>query len=1638
MNCRVKNGTILTLQFKIDENAKAGDEYAVKISYNKGDIFDRNINSIDVSLKSGVVGVLDYLPGDLDGDRTINSKDIILLRRHVTGGYNQTINEAAGDVNNDGNKNSADIILIRRHVAGGYNVVLKPSSPKCDHSLTPIAYKAPDCESEGNIAYWTCFKCGRYYSDADGVAVITKSDTIISATGHTTVIDPAVEPTYDSTGLTEGKHCSACGEVIIAQTIIPALQKNEYSITYEIANNDDYLKSIIVENPNPATYSKEEGLILQNLHVDGYSFVGWFTAQTGGTQVTEIAVGTTGAKTFYAHWEKAQYTVQFKCDMAPQSDLAFNAGEEKVLPQPELDKYTFVGWSDENGKIWTSIPKGTARNLVLYANWSSNRNKAVAKSKLDDPIIMEDSEKGLILFAYEIGEIQNVPLFTTLNLQCANGIITTVSKTMTEEISSTQAKTIAQTVSNATTNSSTWTLENNWNNTTEVSQYYIDQTGQTREEAESLAQSESGTYNLSTSNGSSEGTTKVKGGTYRLSGNKAHSNTDTTEKGQSFDLSVDAKLSNETSIGAEGSIDLVKLNAQTKFGFELGVGADYGNYIKNTNSGTDSWSNSVDFSSECSNTTTSEKTWNTSEGYSNSRETSKNVSVANAVSKIISQEYGYGSSYAEGGSNSSSQELASTDTKSNEFSSTVTYHSSKIVSTTESFQSTGDTFGSYRMVMAGTIHVFAVVGYDVAENTYFVYTYNVLDDKTEEYLDYSRDHTFNDYETSIIPFNVPYFVNEYVNTRIAKTSGLVIDTETGKIEGYAPTSENPDTIVVIPSYISVDNGDDTFTTVKVRGIADGLFKNNTNIKGVKLGNYITEIPDSAFEGCTSLEYVISPGVTKIGNNAFSGCTSLNEFNISSDITYVGTNAFKNVPKIKAVASSADVAQAISSSGSENVVLDISAVPVSSSGNMSLDVGNITSFELQGKDEEYSGLSLKSDAETTVINGVKFTDCNDIPMEISSENVTLNKVSANVSGIALVLSADNTKVKLNQTTTLTSSIGNAVLCKTVAFSPFSNSVVGKMKLSGNMYVAGEVSGTNYITFDSGEIIKISADEFENSHSSISITFDANGGSVSTTSKTVKFNDVIGDLPAPTYGEYTFLGWYTKKSGGSKVTSNTVVISQGDMTLYARWNNWDGTSSEPVYDPITKTYTITTGNELAWVSDVANGIITNGTNFPTDISFGGYTIELLNNIYLNDISTYSDWEEEKPNNVWNSIGTFSGVLDGKNFEIKGMYLRAPGDGFYDCTPLFDIVSEGAYVKNLSITNSYYGGHNLGVIANYNYGSINNCTTHSDFKYSGGIVDKNYGTISSCSNYGDVERTNAAGIGGIAAENYGIIASCKNYGDMVVGGYTGGIVYKNYGTVTECGNYGDVTASANIIGGIIAINDKTAVVEYSYNKGAIYSSEEWSPGMSTGTGGIVGFGSGAINCCYNDGFIENEECEAGGICGSGGKLEIYSCFNSGKVESGTSAGGIYGGTNSNNCSNVIISYCHNESIVESNDGIAGGIAGTLQKNCSVEYCYNNMFIIAESENEGSIVGKIYSSGSSSSGTVKLAYCYYNSTYGKKAYSLDEDSTVSEKNVKSISDADMKKLSNFTGFSTSIWGVDSSTNGGYPYLKALKDSYQ
>ena len=71
---------------------------------------------------------------------------------------------------------------------------------------------AATCTKTGLTEGSHCSVCGEVFVE----------QTVIDALGHTEVIDEAVAATCTKTGLTEGKHCSVCGEVFVEQTVVPA------------------------------------------------------------------------------------------------------------------------------------------------------------------------------------------------------------------------------------------------------------------------------------------------------------------------------------------------------------------------------------------------------------------------------------------------------------------------------------------------------------------------------------------------------------------------------------------------------------------------------------------------------------------------------------------------------------------------------------------------------------------------------------------------------------------------------------------------------------------------------------------------------------------------------------------------------------------------------------------------------------------------------------------------------------------------------------------------------------------------------------------------------------------------------------------------------------------------------------------------------------------------------------------------------------------------------------------------------------------------------------------------------------------------------------------------------------------------
>ena len=74
---------------------------------------------------------------------------------------------------------------------------------------------------------------------------------------------------------------------------------------------------------------------------------------------------------------------------------------------------------------------------------------------------------------------------------------------------------------------------------------------------------------------------------------------------------------------------------------------------------------------------------------------------------------------------------------------------------------------------------------------------------------------------------------------------------------------------------------------------------------------------------------------------------------------------------------------------------------------------------------------------------------------------------------------------------------------------------------------------------------------NAPTSCTVTYNANGGSVSPASTSVIPGSAL-NLPTPTRSGYTFNGWYTASSGGTKAgNAGASYTPTASVTLYAQW-------------------------------------------------------------------------------------------------------------------------------------------------------------------------------------------------------------------------------------------------------------------------------------------------------------------------------------------------------------------------------------------------------------------------------------------------------------------------------------------------------
>lgn len=1056
----VSDGTLLTLTFDISENAKLG-EYPISVSCLNA--VDNELKKVPIKIDSSSISIIDYMPGDTSGDGDLAMNDLVLLVRYIAdGGYNEKgyaakVDERACDVDSDGDITVIDAVLLSRYIAdrgwnpNGYNVELQPAPFQCNHSsLKHIeAVEAESCQKNGNIEYWYCEDCDKYYSDELCNNEIAKEDTITKGE-HTIIIDEAVAPTNEKSGLTEGSHCSVCGEVLTKQEIIPPIkQDDDYSITYNIVGSDTYLASLNIQNPNPIYYSSGDVFRLKELEVPGYTFEGWYDGQgETANKVSYIKADDTGNLKLYAHWSVIDFHINFDTDKTLNNpdipSITYTVDRGATLPNMSLHGYYFMGWADEKNNLVKSIPKGTIGNMTLSPIWTSYRNSTRPNDYVKEGAAAitewnDDDGNANISFVYNIGTIENVPLYQIGKTINSSGLKETIEETKTSSFAKECTENFVKAVSDATTNSTSWTLSSEWSETLEEDRSLVKNVTEQQIAASQSYFEDTGSVCIGSGKGLS--------GTVSATDGRSSKSISEFKQDVGVDTEVSAKVGTENNYLAGRTALSVK----------------------------DEWKDTNEYGETHEATVSASGYWNTDKSHSESSTAGGSNSFSNAISNSLETSERYGRIIQNAIGNSETNTTEHYRSSSDSYSNTFVYSTDEETCTSHKIELDNAPEGYYRSVMAGTAYVFAVVNYNFATQQFFVNTYSIVDKNTyNTFWDYSAStNSFTDHQTGVLPFAVPFEVNEYIGELTTKTNGITVDKETGIINGYTGT----DTGVIIPEYISYDNADKTHTSIKVTGIAPDAFAGNKDIVAVYLPDSVSEIPAGAFKDCTSLRKVEGKNIKSIGTKAFQNCTSLMDYTVGSSVTKLGNKAFEKVDSVTINASNSNVVSAACECGANSIVLNLKDCDTALE-NSALTIPNTAKyFKLEGAGKTLTNIQIVSNAETTEIQNVVMNNTIGRPLTISSSSLTIGSAKITAPSIAMVLLSDKTSITAYGQSTIVSNGEYAILSHDETYNGTGNIDIAKLNITGNIAVCGKVENQKYINIVNGKIVSIDEDEFD---------------------------------------------------------------------------------------------------------------------------------------------------------------------------------------------------------------------------------------------------------------------------------------------------------------------------------------------------------------------------------------------------------------------------------------------------------------------------------------------------------------------------------------------------------------------------------
>ncbi|MBR6410550.1 MAG: hypothetical protein IKS35_04130 [Clostridia bacterium] len=237
---------------------------------------------------------------------------------------------------------------------------------------------APTCKETGLTEGRHCSVCGEVLID----------QTEVPKTAHTEVVDAAVPPSCSKTGLTEGKHCSVCNEVLVAQTEVP---KTAHTVVTDAAVPPTCTKTGLTQGSH-CSVCGEVIVEQKTVPMSAHNYVGGVCSACGKVETAYTRINSTFAESDTGNYILfGSYPQTLVVDETVTSALTSAAG---TLPTNEnSQKWTsyeyYIQDSNETDFMWyIDLSYGGERYrgvyFTSYRPWLNSNQGIDSKSYQDD------------------------------------------------------------------------------------------------------------------------------------------------------------------------------------------------------------------------------------------------------------------------------------------------------------------------------------------------------------------------------------------------------------------------------------------------------------------------------------------------------------------------------------------------------------------------------------------------------------------------------------------------------------------------------------------------------------------------------------------------------------------------------------------------------------------------------------------------------------------------------------------------------------------------------------------------------------------------------------------------------------------------------------------------------------------------------------------------------------------------------------------------------------------------------------------------------------------------------------------------------------------------------------------------------